>query len=60
MCGTWVKEEGFSKVAGRESTGEVRLPHRPPGPTVHLDDDESCWDKLGKAEIAPEIRGDDG
>ena len=39
MSGTWLKEEGFSTVAGRRSLWEVRLLRRPPGLTVDLDDD---------------------
>ena len=40
--------------------GELRLLRRPPEPTVHLDDNEVCWHRLGKAEIVSEGRGDDG
>ena len=44
MIGTWVKEEGFLKVAELGPLGEVPLLHRAPGLTEDLDDGEACLD----------------
>ncbi len=44
-----------------ETSADMGNPgQRPSGRTVGLNDDESCWYKLGKGEITPEDQGDDG
>ena len=58
MFGTWLKEEGRPTWLDGGSRGEVRLVQGSPGLTVVLYDDESCWYKQGKAEIAPQGRGE--
>ena len=60
MSGAWLAEEAYAEVIGWGSQGEMRSAQGPPGRTAVLDDDESCWHKLGKGEFAHEDRGNDG
>lgn len=53
MSGAWLKEEGFSTVAGSGSLGEVRLLRRPLGPKVDPHEDQVCWHRSGRTEIEP-------